>query len=325
MFKGIWLERLDGVTHASVRKLDDSVLGAGDVAVDVSWSSLNYKDALAITGRAPVVRSFPIIPGIDFAGVVTASESAAFTVGQEVVLNGWGHGEVFPGGLAEKARVPAEHLIALPPTLTARQAMSIGTAGYTAALCVQALEGAGVAPDQGEVLVTGANGGVGGFAIALLAKCGFNVVAATGRPQESERLTALGATRVIPRADLSEPGKPLQKELWAGVVDSAGSHILANACAQVRYGGGVAACGLAQGMDFPTTVAPFILRGVTLVGIDSVRAPAPLRISAWNRLAELDSSIIDAMASEISLNEAIDAASNVLAGKVSGRLLVRMI
>lgn len=324
MFKAIWLEKVEGATQASVRELDDTVLGAGEVAVDVHWSTLNYKDALAITGRSPVVRHFPMIPGIDLAGTVTASDTPAFVTGQPVVLNGWGHGETLPGGLATRARVPAQHLIALPAALTTRQAMAIGTAGYTAALCIQALEAAGIAPEQGEVLVTGANGGVGGFAIALLAQRGFRVIASTGRPEESDRLMALGATRVIPRDALAEPGKPLQKENWAGVVDSVGSHTLANACAQTRYGGAVAACGLAQGLDFPATVAPFILRNVRLLGIDSVMAPVPVRVSAWQRLASsLSHSVIDAMTSEIPLEDAPAAAHELLAGRVKGRLLVR--
>lgn len=324
MFKAVWLEQVDGVTQASVRQLNDDALGEGEVTVDVQWSTLNYKDALAITGRSPVVRRFPMIPGIDLAGTVVDSNDRNFTVGQAVVLNGWGHGESLPGGLAAKARVPGKHLTALPAPLTTRQAMSIGTAGYTAALCVQALEAAGVLPEQGEVLVTGANGGVGGFAIALLAQRGYRVVASTGRPEESSRLAALGASRVITRETLASAGKPLQKELWSGVVDSVGSHTLANACAQTRYGGAVAACGLAQGMDFPATVAPFILRGVRLLGVDSVMAPAHVRDAAWKRLADcLSATVIDAMTAEISLDDVPEAAVNLLAGRVAGRLLVR--
>lgn len=325
MFNAIWLEKVEGTTQASVRKLDDSVLGTEGVSVDVHWSSLNYKDALAITGRSPVVRSFPMIPGIDFAGIVTASENSSYSIGQRVLLNGWGHGEFLFGGFSEKARVAAEHLIPLPSTMTTRGAMSIGTAGYTAALCIQALEASGLTPGRGDVLVTGANGGVGGFAIALLAKRGYRVVAATGRVAASDRLIALGAAEVIPRERLSGPGKPLQQELWAGVIDTAGSHILANACAQTCYGGVVAACGLAQGLDFTTTVAPFILRGVRLLGIDSVMAPKEVRVAAWNRLAtDLESSVLDAMTTEIALDGVIAAAPDLLAGEIQGRLVIRI-
>lgn len=324
MFKAIWLSKEEGATRASVQELDESVLGMGEVDVDVEWSTLNYKDALAITGRSPVVRQFPLIPGIDLAGTVTASRLPSFAPGQAVILNGWGHGEMHHGGLSSKASVPANHLIPLPPSLTTRQAMAIGTAGYTAALCVLALESSGVTPDQGEILVTGANGGVGGFAIALLSHQGYKVVASTGRPEESDRLMKLGASRIISRDTLSAPGKPLQKETWAGVVDAVGSHTLANACAQTRYGGVVTACGLAQGIDFPATVAPFILRNVRLLGIDSVMTPVAARIRAWECLASrLTESVIEAMTTEIGLDDAVSAADELLAGKVKGRLLVR--
>jgi acrylyl-CoA reductase (NADPH) len=324
MFKAVWLTREDGVTHANYGDAEESLLGHGKVRVRVEWSSLNYKDALAITGRSPVVRSFPLIPGIDLAGCVEASDSADFAVGDRVVLNGWGHGETLPGGLSTLAVVPAEHLLRLPDSMTARAAMAVGTAGYTAMLCVLALERAGVRPGSGEILVTGAGGGVGGFAIYLLARAGFTVVAASGREGEAGRLKRLGAASVIPRSDLSQPGRPLQKERWAGVVDSVGSHTLANACAQMRYRGVVTACGLAQGMDFAGSVAPFILRGVSLIGIDSVMAPLQDRRAAWDRLAsDLDVVVIEDMATEIPLADVIGRAPDLLDGRVAGRLLVK--
>lgn len=341
--RAIWLEQIDGKTLARVREGDPTSLfafasglsadaGGGStpvaeplVDVAVEWSSLNYKDALAIAGASPVVRSFPMIPGIDLAGTVTASGSAAFAPGDRVVLNGWGHGERWFGGLATQARVPAAHLLPLPEMLSTRDAMVIGTAGYTAMLCVLALEDAGVRPGDGDVLVTGANGGVGGFAIALLAGRGYRVVAATGRPEATDRLRTLGAHEIIDRALLSQPGRPLQSERWAGAVDSVGSVTLANVLAQTRYGGTVAACGLAQGMDLPASVAPFILRGVTLRGIDSVMASRERRARAWNGLAgELARSTIDTMATEIGLDEVIAAAPDLLAGRVAGRLVVRV-
>jgi acrylyl-CoA reductase (NADPH) len=325
--QAIWLEKSDSGTEASFRELDDVTVDSadGDVVVAVEWSTLNYKDALAITGSSPVVRKWPMIPGIDLAGTVESAGSGEFQPGQRVVLNGWGHGELSHGGLATRARVPAEHLLALPEPLSTRDAMAIGTAGYTAALCVLALERHGVEPASGPVLVTGAGGGVGGFAIALLASRGYEVTASTGRPAETDRLQRLGATAVIDRAELSEKGKPLQKERWAGVIDSAGSTTLANACAQTRYRGTVAACGLAQGMDFPGSVAPFILRGVTLAGIDSVMAPRAEREAAWALLAtQLDDTVIADMATEIPLSDAIDGARRLLDGQVAGRLLVRI-
>ncbi|MDX3907450.1 MAG: MDR family oxidoreductase [Pigmentiphaga sp.] len=325
MFKALWLEKTESGTQASLRELDDALLGEGEVEVRVEWSTLNYKDALAILGRSPVVRKFPMVPGIDFAGTVESSRHGEFSPGQRVVLNGWGHGEALFGGLSTKARVPAAHLIRLPDSLTTRTAMAIGTAGYTAMLCVLALERHGVEPSQGDILVTGAGGGVGGFATALLARKGYRVVASTGRPEEADRLKRLGAAEILHRDELSQPGKPLQKERWAGVIDSVGSHTLANACAQTRYRGTVAACGLAQGIDFPATVAPFILRGVTLAGIDSVMAPPPERSAAWARLAtDLDASVIADMATEVPLAAAIDGARDLLEGRVAGRLLVRV-
>lgn len=324
MFKAVLLEQEDGQTRARVAELDDSQLPEGDVTVDVEYSTLNYKDGLAITGRGPVVRRWPMVPGIDFAGTVTHSSHARFRKGDRIVLNGWGVGETHWGGLAQRARVPGDFLIALPAGLSARDAMGIGTAGYTAMLCVQALERGGVGPDAGDVLVTGANGGVGGFAIAILAQRGYRVVASTGRPEAADHLRALGAAEIIDRATLSEKGKPLQKERWAGAVDSVGGHTLANVCAGTRYGGVVAACGLAQSMDFPATVAPFILRGVTLAGIDSVNAPLARRTAAWDRLAaELDGRIIGAIADrEAPLAQAIELAGELLAGRIRGRVII---
>jgi acrylyl-CoA reductase (NADPH) len=325
MFNGILITRDDAGYRAQVQPIDEAVLPEGDVTVSVEWSTLNYKDGLAITGKAPVVRRFPMVPGIDFAGTVIASSNPAWQVGDRVLLNGWGVGETHCGGLAELARVKGEWLVALPGTFTARQAMAIGTAGYTAMLCVLALEKHGIKPDDGEILVTGANGGVGSVAIALLAKLGYTVVASTGRVSEAEHLTALGAAEVIDRQVLAAPGKPIGKERWAGVIDTVGSHTLANACATTRYRGAVAACGLAGGMDFPATVAPFILRGVTLYGIDSVMAPLAVRQQAWARLGEdLDIARLDRITREIGLSEAIEVAAQLLDGKVRGRVVVNV-
>ena len=278
MFKGILIEKDEQGYRAEVKQIDENVLPEGDVTIKVSHSTLNYKDALAITGKGPVVRNFPMIPGIDLVGTVEETSSDKFKVGDSVLLNGYGVGETHCGGLAEKARLKSEWLIPLPNAFTPRQAMSIGTAGYTAMLCVIALEKHGITPDKGEVLVTGANGGVGSFAIAILAKLGYHVVASTGRMDQAEYLIKLGAKEVIDRATLSEAGRPLAKERWAAAIDSTGSHTLANICASLKYGGLVAACGLAQGMDFPSTVMPFILRGMTLAGIDSVMRPIEDRI-----------------------------------------------
>jgi len=289
----------------------------------VEYSTINYKDGLAITGKGPVVRKFPMVPGIDFAGVVEASKSDAWHPGDRVLLNGWGVGEGHWGGLAQKARVNAEWLQRIPERFTGQQAMAIGTAGYTASLCVSALVKHGLTPDRGEVLVTGASGGVGSVAIALLARAGFKVVASTGKAAESEYLKALGAGQIIDRNELSQAGKPLQKERWAAVVDSVGSHTLANACAQTRYRGLVTACGLAQGMDFPASVAPFILRGVSLLGIDSVMAPKEPREEAWQRLArDLDIGLLDRISTTIALAEAPNAAQNIVNGKIRGRVVV---
>ena len=326
MFSAILIDKGDAGQTVGVTDLDEAQLPDGvddNVSVDVEYSTLNYKDGLAITGKSPVVRSFPMIPGIDLAGVVTQSSHADWNTGDRVVLNGWGVGETHWGGLAQRARLNGDWLIPLPAAFTTRQAMAIGTAGYTASLCVDALLRHGVSPDRGEVLVTGATGGVGSVAIALLRAAGFTVAAATGKSSEEPYLKQLGAQTVLDRAELSAAGKPMQKERWAGVVDTVGSHTLANACAQTRYGGAVAACGLAQGMDFPATVAPFILRGVSLLGIDSVMAPRKPRLAAWERLArDLDAAALDSIAREIGLGEAIAAAGDLLNGAVRGRIVV---
>jgi len=323
MFRALLIEKTDAGQQVKLSNLDDARLPEGDVTVRVDWSTINYKDALAITARAPVVRTFPMIPGIDLAGVVEASAHAGVGVGDRVVLNGFGIGESHFGGLAERARVNGDWLVRVPEPLSTRQAAAIGTAGYTAMLALLALERHGLRPGSGEVLVTGAAGGVGSVAIALLAKRGHRVVASTGRPQESAYLKALGAAEIVDRATLSAPGKPLQKERYAAVIDSVGSHTLANACAQVRTGGAVAACGLAGGMDFPSTVAPFILRGVALYGIDSVLAPMDRRVEAWRRLAtDLSPALLDSMIREIPLAEAIAASDDLLAGGIRGRLVV---
>jgi acrylyl-CoA reductase (NADPH) len=308
-----------------LKTLDDSALPEGDVSVQVDYSTLNYKDGLAITGKSPVVRKFPLTPGIDLSGTVTESQHPLFKAGDPVVLNGWGVGESHSGGLAQKARLKGDWLVKLPAAFSPRQAMAIGTAGYTAMLCVMALEKHGITPDKGDILVTGAGGGVGSVAIALLAKLGYRVVASTGRLQEADYLRQLGAADVIDRAELSAPGKPLAKERWAGVVDTVGSHTLANACASTKYGGVVTACGLAQGMDFPSSVAPFILRGVTLAGIDSVMAPRAVREAAWARLAQdLDTAQLERMTREVGLADAIGLGSEILAGQVRGRVVVNV-
>lgn len=332
MFQAILIRKDDQGYRAALESLDDNalpVIESGGVTVRVSHSTLNYKDGLAITGRSPVVRQFPMVPGIDLAGTVEASEHPDWAPGDAVVLNGWGVGETHWGGLAQRARLKGDWLVPLPAAFSAAQAMAIGTAGYTAMLCVMALQrhwdNAGVKPGSGEVLVTGANGGVGSVAISLLAGLGHTVVASTGRLQEADFLRSLGAAEVIDRNTLSAAGKPLQKERWIGVVDSVGSHTLANACASTRYGGAVAACGLAQGMDLPASVAPFILRGVTLYGIDSVMAPLAKREAAWSRLAaELDRAKLASITREIGLEDAIAAGSDILAGMVRGRLVVNV-
>ena len=323
MFKAILVKKDDQGYRAELAQVDEASLPEGDVKVKVLYSTLNYKDGLAITGKGPVVRSFPMVPGIDFAGEVLESSHPDFKVGDMVLLNGWGVGEGHWGGLGQMARVKADWLISLPKGFSAKQALAIGTAGYTAMLCVMALQKHGLKPSDGEVLVTGAAGGVGSFAIALLGKLGFTVVASTGRMAEADYLKKLGATEVIDRAALSAPGKPLAKERWAAVVDSVGSHTLANACAQTKSDGAVAACGLAQGMDFPSSVAPFILRGVTLYGVNSVTVPRAKRIAAYEQLAKLvDLKTLDEISHEISLEESIKYAAELIAGNVRGRLIV---
>ena len=323
MFKGILLSKTGEQFNAQLTEIDEKNLPEGDVTLRVEYSTINYKEGLAITNRSPVVRKWPLIAGIDGAGTVEQSTHPDWKAGDKVILNGWGAGESHWGCLAQKARLKGDWLVPLPAAFTTRQAMAIGTAGYTAMLCVLALERNGVKPDQGEVLVTGASGGVGSVAIALLAKRGYTVVASTGRLNEAEYLKSLGAASVIDRNELSQPGKPLMKERWAGVVDSCGSHTLANACASTKYRATVAACGLAQGMDFPSSVAPFILRGVTLAGVDSVMCPKAERLVAWQRLAsDLEPARLDAMTTEIRLGEVIARAPDILAGKVRGRLVV---
>ena len=323
MFRGLLIEKNEDIYSATLQDIDDSRLPEGDVTVEVSYSTLNYKDALAITGKSPVVRQFPMIPGVDLAGTVAASSDSNYQVGDAVLVNGWGMGEAHWGGLAQKARLKSEWLVPLPPVFSLQQAMAIGTAGYTAMLCVLALERHGITPDKGDVLVTGAAGGVGSIAVAVLSKLGYRVVAASGRMQETDYLKGLGAAEVIDRAEFAKPGKPLGKQRWAGAVDVVGSHVLANVCATTQYGGVVTACGLAGGMDFPATVAPFILRGVTLAGIDSVMCPRPLRLEAWERLArDLDISKLDAMSHVIGLSEVESWAQSLMAGQVRGRVVV---
>jgi acrylyl-CoA reductase (NADPH) len=323
MFSAILIDKTEAGQTVALSQVDESQLPEGDVTIDVDFSTLNFKDGLAITGRSPVVRKFPMVPGIDLAGTVRESSHADWKAGDKVVLNGWGVGETHWGGLSQVARLKGDWLVPLPSAFSAKQAMAIGTAGYTAALCVEALVKAGVSPEQGEVLVTGATGGVGSVAVALLKKAGFTVVGSTGKASEADYLTKLGADSIIDRNELSAPGKPLQKERWAGVVDSVGSATLANVCAQTRYGGAVAACGLAQGADFPSTVMPFILRGVRLLGVDSVMAPKASRLVAWERLArDLDPALLDLIATEIGLGEAVAVAADLLDGKVRGRVLV---
>ena len=323
MFKALVLDKSPDFS-AALREVDDSFLPEGDVTVDIEYSTLNYKDGLAITNRSPVVRSWPMVAGIDGSGRVAASSHPSWKAGDPVVMNGFGVGETHKGCLAGRACLKGDWLVRRPEAFSARQAMAIGTAGYTAMLCVLALERHGVRAGDGEVLVTGATGGVGSVAVALLAKLGHTVVAATGKVAEAAYLQSLGAARVIDRGELSAPGKPLQKERWAAVVDAVGSHTLANACAQTRYGGAVAACGLAQGLDFPATVMPFILRSVALLGVDSVMAPRALRELAWARLArDLDPARLESITTEVPLSGAIAAAQDLMDGNVRGRIVVR--
>lgn len=324
MFKALLLDNANGF-QAAPQSLDESRLPVGDVTVALQYSTLNYKDGLALCNKGPVVRQWPMVPGIDGAGTVLESSHPAWKTGDAFIHNGWGVGETHWGCLAEKARLKGDWLVKLPTAFTPRQAMAIGTAGYTAMLSVLALEDHGVKPGDGEVLVTGATGGVGSVAVALLGKLGYEVTAATGKAAEADYLKALGASTVIDRAELSGPGKPLQKERWAAVVDAVGSHTLVNALAQTRYGGVVTACGLAQGMDLPGSVAPFILRGVTLAGIDSVMAPLSRRQRAWDRLArDLDAALLERMIEEVPLEDALAKAAQLMAGQVRGRVVVKI-
>jgi acrylyl-CoA reductase (NADPH) len=323
MFRGIVITKDDSGYAAGLRDIEDSELPPADVTVAVEYSTLNYKDGLAITGKSPVVRKFPMVPGIDFSGIVEESKDPRYAPGDKVLLNGWGVGEGHWGGLAEKARVKADWLLPLPAGLTGRDAMGLGTAGYTAMLCVQALEKHGVTPDKGEVVVTGAAGGVGSVAVFLLSKRGFRVVAVTGRTADEAYLKSLGAAEILDRETLNKPGRPLAKERWAGAVDAVGSHTLANVCAAMKYRGVVTACGLAQGMDFPASVAPFILRGVSLIGIDSVQCPYDERLAAWAALAkEWEPERLQQVTHLIGLAEAIPKATELLEGRVRGRLVV---
>ncbi len=325
MFKALLLQKTDGTFSAGVQSLEEASLPPGDVQVQVAYSTLNYKDGLAITNRGPVVRQWPMVAGIDGAGTVLSSSHPDWKPGDHFIHNGWGLGETRWGLLAERASLEGRWLVRLPEAFTARQAMAIGTAGYTAMLCVMALEERGLQPGQGEVLVTGATGGVGSTAVALLSRLGYTVVASTGKASEEAYLRALGASSIIDRASLAAPGKPLQKERWAAVVDTLGSHTLANACAQTQYGGVVAACGLAQGGDFTSSVMPFILRGVTLAGVDSVMAPLARRQQAWARLArDLEPAKLESMVTEISLAQVPEYAQALMDGKVRGRVVVKI-
>ena len=324
-FKAIVVDKTEAGQTVGLRDFDDKDLMDGDVTVGVEWSTVNYKDGLAVTGKSPVVRRFPMIAGVDLAGTVRASSHPNWTAGDKVILNGWGLGETHLGAYAEQARIKGDWLVRLPPGMSARHAMAIGTAGYTAMLAVMALERAGITPARGPVVVTGAAGGVGSVAVAILAKLGYAVTASTGRPAEAAYLKGLGAAEVIDRKELSGPARPLAKERWAGGVDSVGSTTLANMLSMTRYGGAIAACGLAGGMDLPASVAPFILRGVSLLGIDSVMCPLPLRQQAWARLvADLDGDKIAAMTTEIGLPDVIEAGKRIVEGQVRGRIVVKI-
>ena len=325
MFKALVLNQQDKSTIATVEQLDDSSLPDGDVLVGVEYSSLNYKDGLAITGKGKIVRDFPMVPGIDYAGKVISSTDDRYQPGDGVILTGWGVGENHWGGMAEKASVPADYLVPLPASLDSRKAMIIGTAGLTAMLCVMALEEAGITAQKGEILITGASGGVGSVAITVLDQLGYEVVAASGRSQNADWLKTLGADRVIDRAQLLEPARPLEKQLWAGCIDTVGSTVLAKVLAQLDYGGAVAACGLAGGFDLPTTVMPFILRGVKLLGVDSVMCPPEKRLHAWSRIAELlPESFYNTAAQEVTLEAVPELANAITEGQVTGRTLIRL-
>jgi acrylyl-CoA reductase (NADPH) len=325
-FKAIRIDKAEKGTTVALTQFDEAELMEGDVTVRVEWSTLNYKDGLAVTGKAPVVRRFPMIAGIDFAGTVEASSHPQWKAGDKVICDGWGLGETHLGAYAEKARVKGDWLVRLPEGMSARDAMAIGTAGYTAMLSVLALEKYGLTPSDGPIIVTGAAGGVGSVAIAILSKLGYRVVASTGRMAEADYLKDLGAAEVIDRAELSGPAKPLAKERWAGGIDSVGSTTLANVLSMTKYGGAVAACGLAAGMDLPTSVAPFILRGVCLLGIDSVMCPIERRKIAWSRLAsDLDRGKLAEITQEIGLEEVVGAGAKILAGQVRGRIVVKIL
>lgn len=326
MFKALVLDQQDKKTIAEIRQLDESLLPEGEVLINVDYSSLNYKDGLAITGKGRIVRQFPMVPGIDLAGQVVESKDARYQAGDNVVLTGWGVGEGHWGGMAEKASLQADWLVPLPQGMTGKQAMMIGTAGLTAMLCVQALVDAGIKPESGEILVTGASGGVGSVAVTLLAQLGYKAVAVTGRVEENaDLLKQLGASRVIDRAELEEPARPLEKQLWAAAVDTAGSKILAKVLAQMDYDGVVAACGLANGFDLPTTVMPFILRGVKLLGIDSVCCPYQRRMAAWKRLSEImPASYYQQACREIGLEQVVECAEAITNGQITGRTVIKL-
>ncbi len=323
MFEGILIEKTEEKQSVKLAQLNETDLPEGDVLVDVAWTTLNYKDALAITGKAPVIRKFPMIPGIDFSGTVIESRNASFHQGDRVIMTGWGMGEKRWGGMATRAQVKGEWLVALPDALDPRQSMAIGTAGFTAMLCVMALEGQGVTPDKGEILVTGATGGVGSVATAILAGKGYQVAAVTGHAEEASYLSRLGASRIVDRETLTQPGRPLAKEMWAGAIDVVGGTVLANVLSSIKYGGTVAACGLAGGMDLPTTVAPFILRGVNLIGVDSVMCDRLKRVLAWNKLSqELDLERLESATNEVPLRDVISYATKMLNGEIRGRIIV---
>jgi acrylyl-CoA reductase (NADPH) len=322
-FRAIQIDKVDDKQTVNLVNLTDADLMDGDVTVNVTHSTVNYKDGLALTAKAPIIRKFPLIPGIDFAGTVASSDNPDYKPGDAVILNGWGVGEGHSGGLAERARVKGDWLVKMPKGMDAAHAMAIGTAGYTSMLCVMALEDQGITPESGEVLVTGAAGGVGSVAIAILSKLGYSVTASTGRTEEEDFLKGLGASSVINREEFNTPPKPLAKSRWAACIDAVGSTTLANVLSQMNYGGVVAACGLAQGMDLPTSVAPFILRGVKLIGVDSVMCPKPRREKAWARLAsDLDMSKLDALTTHIKLDDVIAIGADIIAGKVRGRVVV---
>ncbi|WP_461535608.1 acrylyl-CoA reductase (NADPH) [Spongorhabdus nitratireducens] len=325
MFKALVLEQQDKNVQATIKQLDESALPEGDVLVSVEYSSLNYKDGLAVTGKGKIIRNYPMVPGIDYAGTVLESSDQHYQAGDKVVLTGWGVGENHWGGMAEKARVSADYLVPMPEGLDSKKSMIIGTAGLTAMLCVNSLQEAGVEPEQGEILVTGASGGVGSVAVTLLSKLGYKVAAVTGRPQNREWLQSLGADRIVSRDELLEPARPLEKQLWAGCIDTVGSQVLAKVLTQIKYDGAVAACGLAGGFDLPTTVMPFILRGVKLLGVDSVMCPTEKRVKAWEQLAELlPEAFYQDAGQEVALEEVPELAAAIIRGQVTGRTLIKI-